>query len=77
MQYIVKSEEMKFYPCSFMEKSFYGYDLIKNTIKDIWSNSIIFKNIRYNIKNNSCRKSCDLSNVCNGGCPIFNEINLC
>lgn len=71
------SEEMKFYPCSFMEKSFYGYDLIKNTIKDIWSNSIIFKNIRYNIKNNSCRKSCDLSNVCNGGCPIFNEINLC
>ena len=71
------SENMKFYPCSFMEKSYNGYDLRKKSIKDIWLNSSIFNNIRTKIKNNSCNDSCNVKNICNGGCPIFDEINLC
>ncbi|CEP99110.1 radical SAM additional 4Fe4S-binding domain protein [[Clostridium] sordellii] len=71
------SEEMKFYPCSFMEKLFYGYDLREKSIKEIWLNSLDFNEIRDKIENNLCSKSCDIGNLCNGGCPIFNEINLC
>lgn len=71
------SENMKLYPCSFLEKIFYGYDLKEHTIKDIWLNAAYFRKIRYKIKNASCNKKCPVKNICKGGCPVFNSINLC
>lgn len=71
------SENMKFYPCSFMEKSSIGYDLKENSIANIWREEVVFKEIRNKIQGNKCIENCNVGVSCKGGCPIFNEINLC
>lgn len=71
------SEDMKLYPCSFMVESFEGSNLREGSIKDFWLNSGIFKDTRYKINNNKCNSGCSVHSICNGGCPIFNNINLC
>lgn len=70
------SEEMKMYPCSFMESISDGVDLFKYNIIDAWINNSIFKNIRKKIEKTRCI-NCEYNNSCYGGCPIFKDINLC
>lgn len=62
-------------PCSFdtITRKF-AVDLDKYTIEDAW-NSQQFENFR-NYHRNSC-SSCINKINCNGGCPLYNEINLC
>jgi len=70
------SEDMKMYPCSFMEESFEGYDLRNKHIKDIWINGKSFIQTRNELKNATCF-DCKFNTVCMGGCPIIKDINLC
>lgn len=70
------SEEMKMYPCSFMEGKSDGAELKKNRIIDIWKYENSFKEIRERIYNNSC-SACGSRDVCLGGCPFFKSINFC
>ncbi len=70
------SEDMKIYPCSFLENQIEGINLRKNKFKDTWRHGISFTSIRSRIKENEC-KYCDSVDICLGGCPIFKNINLC
>jgi len=71
------SEDLKLYPCSFMESILNGIDLRKNSICDSWLESEEFVALRDSIHSNQCYKVCLFARDCVGGCPIFREINLC
>ncbi|MCK9591229.1 MAG: radical SAM protein [Methanoregula sp.] len=70
------SEDMKAYPCSFMIHENRGYDLKKHRIIDVWKKGKEFKNIRERKWNNKCN-NCSKKQICLGGCPNWNSINLC
>lgn len=70
------SEDLQAYPCSFMIQTHQGYDLKTGTVLDAWKNGPEFRKIRnreWNIKCNSCSKR----DICLGGCPCWEDINLC
>ncbi len=70
------SENLMFYPCSFMESKVAGINLRNIAIIDAWQNANIFRSMRS--KNSSAKcKACLHFSVCKGGCSVFNEINLC
>lgn len=71
------SEELKMYPCSFMVDLIDGEDLHEKKIKEIWCDSPSFLNIRETFLNNKCVGKCEVFADCLGGCPIFDEINIC
>ncbi len=71
------SENMILYPCSFMEQNIEGIDLVNISLKDAWLNSKDFQAIRNKIKFNVCKNYCNYEEFCKGGCPVFNEVNLC
>lgn len=70
------SEDMRMYPCSFMATDYEGIKITENNILEKWRNSQLFRRIRDKITNNACQ-TCKHTNVCLGGCPIFEEITLC
>ena len=70
------SEDMRMYPCSFMvEKGWYG-DLRKHSLIDIWQNNAFFHRFRDNVLPERC-SGCQYSEVCKGGCRLFDVINWC
>lgn len=70
------SEDMKMYPCSFMiEKGWCG-DLRRFSLIDIWQKNECFYKFRDNILPGRC-SGCQHSDVCKGGCRLFEEINFC
>lgn len=71
------SESLRMYPCSFMVDFIEGEDLHTKKIVNVWKESPFFANIRQTFKNNECKGKCDYFNVCFGGCPIFEDINIC
>lgn len=71
------SEEMRMYPCSFMVNTCEGVDLRKYSLKEVWTDSVLFNKMRDRIKNNNCIDKCHLESICKGGCTIFDNINLC
>lgn len=71
------SEEMNLYPCSFMEPTTKGVDLKIMSIIDGWTESESFQSIRANLSDNICKSICEYEELCSGGCPVFNKINLC
>ena len=70
------SEDLLFYPCSFMESAFDGVDLRKFPIREAWQKNELFNFMRTKKRISECKK-CDLYKDCKGGCKIFPEINLC
>lgn len=70
------SEDMKMYPCSFMEVDYEGIEITENNILEEWRNSQFFRQIRNRTANNGCT-TCGHADLCLGGCPVFKEINLC
>ena len=70
------SENLMFYPCSFMESKVDGINLRDHSIIDAWKNEPLFSNMRIKISDEKCIE-CSYFSVCKGGCPIFSEINLC
>jgi radical SAM protein with 4Fe4S-binding SPASM domain len=71
------SENMRFYPCSFMVKNYDGEDLQNISLKEAWLNSIHFRAVRDKISSNECKNKCKYENLCKGGCPVYSEINIC
>ncbi len=71
------SEDMKLYPCSFMEPNKNGINLKNTSLIEGWKHNEMFLNIRSKIKDNRCNSKCQYYEFCSGGCPIYNNINLC
>ncbi len=70
------SEDMKAFPCSFMMNTHQGYDLKNHNIIDAWKDGNEFKVIRNRKWDNKCN-NCLKKQICLGGCPSWNSINLC
>jgi radical SAM protein with 4Fe4S-binding SPASM domain len=70
------SEDMNMYPCSFMVDLVKGIPITSQNIQKEWRSNPLFVDFRKNIKDQPCR-ACEVKTLCNGGCPIFPEINLC
>jgi radical SAM protein with 4Fe4S-binding SPASM domain len=70
------SEDMIAYPCSFMTQTHQGYDLKNHNIIDAWKNGKEFIEIRDRKFNNKCG-NCPKKEICLGGCPCWDSINLC
>ena len=70
------SEDMKMYPCSFMVDKGWCGDLRKNYLVDIWQKNEYFLKFRDNLLTLRC-EGCGFSDVCRGGCRLFEEINWC
>ena len=70
------SEDLKIYPCSFMINRIPGTRLTENNLQKVWRLSPEFHSIRNKIKTNDCGK-CNIYDLCQGGCPVFPEINYC
>ncbi len=70
------SEELKMYPCSFMTDGYEGIRINADNILDTWQNSKLFNTMR-NRKHDATCLACLEFKMCNGGCPIFSEVNIC
>ena len=70
------SESMMMYPCSFMEATTKGVSAKENDLLDGWLNSETFCKFRDSLLKEHC-VACAHSRVCMGGCPLFEEVNLC
>ena len=69
-------EDMKMYPCSFMVDKEWCGDLRKNSLAGIWKSNEYFLKFRDNLLPLRC-EGCGFSDVCRGGCRLFEEINWC
>jgi radical SAM protein with 4Fe4S-binding SPASM domain len=70
------SEDLFFYPCSFMEKNYEGINLRNSSLIEAWESSYLFNRMRSKDFLDACEKCISLQD-CKGGCRIFPEINLC
>jgi radical SAM protein with 4Fe4S-binding SPASM domain len=70
------SENLIFYPCSFMERLSEGINLRKTLMKTAWQKDSLFCKMRNQKKGKKCHK-CINFYICKGGCKIFKEINMC
>ena len=67
-------EEMNVKPCSFTIDENESFNLKEYSFDEIWN--IKFKKIRESRINN-CESSCNLRVECRGGCPYFEQLNIC
>jgi len=70
------SEEMKMYPCSFMENISEGARINDSNMLSMWNDNEEFVRIRSILASERC-PTCENHSACLGGCPILDEINLC
>jgi radical SAM protein with 4Fe4S-binding SPASM domain len=78
------SEDLKFYPCSFMNDiSENGVDLKSTSLSDGWRNGVEFVDIRHKLNSPGLQnysipacQACESYSFCHGGCQILN-INRC
>jgi radical SAM protein with 4Fe4S-binding SPASM domain len=70
------SEDLFFYPCSFMEKNYEGINLRHSSMREAWREYQLFNFMRSRSCSSIC-KDCKSVHDCRGGCYIFPEINLC
>jgi radical SAM protein with 4Fe4S-binding SPASM domain len=70
------SENMLMYPCSFMDGLESGVSLRETDIVTAWQNSDIFCKFRESQIPERC-KGCSHTEVCLGGCRLFEDINIC
>jgi radical SAM protein with 4Fe4S-binding SPASM domain len=70
------SEDMKMYPCSFMTVDYEGTPVEEDNILEVWRTGELFTQMRDRLADGRCR-GCKQANLCLGGCPVFEEINLC
>ena len=70
------SEDMEMYPCSFMESLCEGVPVTEDNMLTAWRGAKPFQVIRGKLLAGRC-PDCTHSSVCMGGCPVFEEINLC
>jgi radical SAM protein with 4Fe4S-binding SPASM domain len=70
------SENMEMYPCSFMVADYDGIPIRDDNMLENWQSGVLFAQIRKTLATGR-RQSCAYASVCLGGCPVFEEINLC
>jgi radical SAM protein with 4Fe4S-binding SPASM domain len=70
------SEDMRMYPCSFMEADHEGIPIEGDNMVEVWQNGHLFVEMRNKLAGGRSSK-CTYAHLCLGGCPIFSEINLC
>jgi len=70
------SEDMKMYPCSFMTVDYEGTPVEEDNILEVWRTGELFTQMRGKLAEGRCQ-GCKHANLCLGGCPVFEEINLC
>lgn len=70
------SEDMKTYPCSFMVEEYEGIPVEHGNMLEVWRTGELFAHIRGRLADARCQR-CERANLCMGGCPLFEEINLC
>jgi radical SAM protein with 4Fe4S-binding SPASM domain len=70
------SEMLQMYPCSFMEPMSEGVPLNGKNLLGTWQNGPAFRKIRGELQSAKC-ENCRYTPTCKGGCPVFQEINLC
>ena len=70
------SETIQMYPCSFMEPMSGGVPLNGKNLLDTWQNGSAFRKIRGELQSGKCA-NCQHAPACKGGCPVFQEVNLC
>lgn len=70
------SEDLNMYPCSFMIEGNTGVSMRDKNIIDAWQKDELFVKMRSEVLNDLCL-SCQHSDICKGGCPIFPELNIC
>ncbi len=72
------SEDLEMFPCSFMIDSYSGVSLRNRSIQDVWQKSGIFNGVRGKLLSggDNCL-DCKSYVCCLGGCPIFDNLNLC
>ena len=70
------SEDMQMYPCSFMVEDSKGIPVEGGNMLQAWQTGEVFADIRHRLSRDRCG-GCDHAHLCMGGCPIFEEINLC
>lgn len=61
-------------PCSFTSHNRDSYSLRNNSFYEIWNNR--WESYR-KAQVNNCQRECKNSHNCRGGCPYYNQINLC
>ena len=67
-------EKLNVKPCSFANNDRYTFNLIDNNFTEIWN----YKWEMYrNSQLNNCNRICKNHDNCRGGCPYYNQINLC
>jgi radical SAM protein with 4Fe4S-binding SPASM domain len=59
-----------------MINTFQGYDLRTGNILDAWTNGPEFLKIRQRNFTMKCEK-CNKKQICLGGCPCWDSINIC
>lgn len=70
------SEDSKMYPCSFLINKLEGVQITDNNIQSTWQNNPSFIAMRNELPSSNC-KNCTSYEICNGGCSLFPEINIC
>jgi radical SAM protein with 4Fe4S-binding SPASM domain len=70
------SEKMLMYPCSFMESQFEGIRIEEGNMLNAWRNGRSFQSTRKKLFGDRCL-NCRHAHVCLGGCPVFNELQVC
>lgn len=70
------SESMTMYPCSFMEPLHVGIPLTEDNMLETWRSADLFVDTREKLQETRC-PTCSHGGVCLGGCPAFEEIDLC
>jgi radical SAM protein with 4Fe4S-binding SPASM domain len=67
-------EELVVKPCSFTCNNRDNYCLREYSFDKIWNNH--WESYR-NAQTNTCQRECKNANNCRGGCPYYDQINLC
>lgn len=70
------SESMMMYPCSFMDGKAKGEPADQVPLVTAWRNSDLFREFRESLLGHRCNDCCQ-SHICMGGCPIFEDVNIC
>jgi len=70
------SENLKMYPCSFMVADYDGIPIQDGNMLETWHRGELFVQIRETLAAGH-RQNCAHAKTCLGGCPVFEEINLC
>jgi radical SAM protein with 4Fe4S-binding SPASM domain len=67
-------ENLNVKPCSFTNTQHHTFNLRENSFQTIWEEKF---DVYRRSSINQCARICKNTNNCRGGCPFFEEINLC